>query len=395
MIPILEELVFSKQMNSRILVMVPTRELVIQVVEEIERLTKYMSFRVIGVYGGVNPKRQHLALENGADIVVATPGRLYDLVLDKALSLKGVKKLVIDEVDVMLDLGFLPQLTRIMEMIPDKRQNIMFSATMTDHVNELINSFFTAPTKISIAVSGTPLDNISQTCYSVPNFHTKANLLAHLLKDKEVFQKVLVFTSNKRTADRLFSTIEDAYKEDICIVHSNKSQNYRIRSIQDFDAGINRILISTDVMTRGLDLDKVTHVINFDTPAFPENYMHRIGRTGRAEKEGNSILFYTEKEEELKDAIEGLMNYKIPELAFPTEVSISTELIPEEKPEDELLKDFNRNQKKGQSREVIHEKKEKNKKVNEGGSYKRKLAKKYKKAQTRGDKTYHKRQKRG
>lgn len=395
MLPLLEELTFSKQMNPRILVMVPTKELVIQVAEEVERLTKYMTVRTIAVYGGVNAKRQHAALENGADIIVATPGRLYDLVLDQAFSLKGIKKLVIDEVDVMLDLGFIHQLTRIMEMIPDNRQNIMFSATMTNNVQDLIHSFFKDVTKISIAVSGTPLENISQSCYQVENFYTKVNLLAHLLKDKSVYQKVLVFVSNKRGADRVFTALEETFADDICIVHSNKSQNYRIRSVQDFDAGINRILVSTDVMTRGLDFDQVSHVINFDTPPFPENYMHRIGRTGRAEKEGSSVLFYLEEEIKSKEAIEKLMKYTIPVNPFPEEVEISKELTPEERPEELPSKNHGRNNKQVERGAATHEKKEKNSKVNQGGSYKRDMAKKYKKAQTRGDKTYHKRQKRG
>jgi ATP-dependent RNA helicase RhlE len=395
MLPILEELTFSKQMNPRILVMVPTKELVIQVAEEVERLTQYMTVRTIAVYGGVNAKRQHAALEHGADIIVATPGRLYDLVLDQAFSLKGIKKLVIDEVDVMLDLGFIHQLTRIMEMIPDKRQNIMFSATMTNNVQDLIHSFFKDVTKISIAVSGTPLENISQSCYPVENFYTKVNLLAHLLQDKSVYQKVLVFVSNKRGADRVFNALEDLFTDDICIVHSNKSQNYRIRSVQDFDAGTNRILVSTDVMTRGLDFDQVSHVINFDTPPFPENYMHRIGRTGRAEKEGSSVLFYLEEEIKSKEAIEKLMKYTIPVNPFPEEVEISTELTPEERPEELPTKNHGRNHKQVERGAATHEKKEKNAKVNQGGSYKRDMAKKYKKAQTRGDKTYHKRQKRG
>lgn len=395
LLPVLEELTFSKQLTPRILIMVPTRELVIQVAEEIERLTKYMTCRTVAVYGGVNAKPQRLILQGGADIVVATPGRLYDLVLDKAVSLKGIKKLIIDEVDVMLDLGFLPQLTRLMEMMPEKRQNIMFSATMTDYVNELIDSFFVVPTKISIAVSGTPLENISQTCYKVENFYTKVNLLTHLLQDRTVFRKVLVFTSSKRYADLLFHTLENEFSDEMCIIHSNKTQNYRIRSIQEFDEGKHRLLIATDVMTRGLDLDKITHVINFDTPAYPENYMHRIGRTGRAEEEGNTILFYTEKETKLKHAIEELMDYKIPELTFPEDVKISRDLIQEERPEDGDSKNHGRNSKKVTTGAGYHEKKEKNQKVNEGGSYKRKLAKKYKKAQTRGDKTYHKRQKGG
>jgi len=394
-LPILEEFTFSKQMNPRVLIMVPTRELVLQVVADIENLTKYMSVRTIAIYGGVNPKSQVAALENGSDIIVATPGRLYDLVLNQAISLKGVKKFVIDEVDVMLDLGFFHQLSRLMDLLPTKRQSILFSATMTDYVSELIDTFFVAPTKISIALSGTPLENIAQSCYTVENFYTKVNLLKHLLADRSVFRKVLVFTANKKTADRLFNAMEDGFDHEICIIHSNKSQNYRIRSIEEFDEGINRIMISTDVMTRGLDLDRISHVINFDTPSFPENYMHRIGRTGRASEQGATILFSTEKELPFKAAIEELMDYKIPELPFPTNVAISKELIPDERPDDFIVLNENRNSKLKEGGSGFHEKKAKNKKVNEGGSYKRDIAKKYKKAQTRGDKTYHKKQKRG
>ena len=353
-----------------------------------------MSVRTIGIYGGVNIKTQSTRLLEGADIVVATPGRLYDLILNQSLIVKGLKKLVIDEVDVMLDLGFRRQITNILELLPEKRQNIMFSATMTDHVDALIDDFFVAPAKISIAVSGTPLDNISQLCYPVENFYTKVNLLKHLLSDGEQFGKVLVFVSNKKSADRLFEAIEPDFGQESCIIHSNKSQNYRIRSIEDFDAGVNRILVSTDIMSRGLDLDQITHVINFDTPGFPENYMHRIGRTGRAEKQGKTILFFTENEKELKDSIEELMDYTIPMLDFPEEVEVSKELTPEEQPDDYDLNE-NRNTKKVELAPGFHEKKAKNLKTNQGGSYKREIAKKYKKSQTRGDKTYHKKQKRG
>ncbi|MFT5780359.1 MAG: ATP-dependent RNA helicase RhlE [Crocinitomicaceae bacterium] len=395
MLPILDELTFSKQLNPRILVLVPTRELVIQVVKDIENLSKYINCRVLGIYGGVNIKRQRIALDEGADIVVATPGRIYDLALDQSMSLKGIKKLVIDEVDVMLDLGFRFQLSNILELLPDRRQNVMFSATMTDHVDALIDDFFVAPVKISIAVSGTPLDNISQTTYNVENFYTKVNLLKHLLTNKVDFKKVLVFTSNKRSADRLFEALGEEYGEESCIIHSNKSQNYRIRSIEEFDEGKNRILVATDIMARGLDLDKITHVINFDTPLFPENYMHRIGRTGRAEEEGHAILLSTEKEFPFRESIESLMSIKIPLVEFPSEVEISTELTPEEQPIDVMLKNMDRNTKHEVRGPGTHEKKAKNAKTNQGGKYKREIAKKYKKAQTRGDKTYHKKQKRG
>lgn len=390
MLPLLRDLKFSKQVNPRILVLVPTRELVIQVVEQIELFAKYINVRIVGVYGGVNMNTQAQSLQQGVDIIVATPGRLYDLVLSRALQLKAIKKLVIDEVDVMLDLGFRFQITNIFELLPEQRQNIMFSATMTDDVKALIDDFFVSPHTISIAVSGTPLDNISQTCYAVPNFYTKVNLLRHLLKDAETYSKVLVFITNKRLADRLFESLQRDFGEDVAVIHSNKTQNYRIRSIENFNAGENRILVATDVMARGLDLDMITHVFNFNTPNYPENYMHRIGRAGRAQAKGNAVLFYTEKEKEFKDAIENLMNYEIPQLEFPQEVAISSELAPEEQTH---IREHNNPSKTEGLAKGFHEKKDKNKKTNQGGSYRREIAKKYKKPKTRGDKNYNRRNK--
>jgi len=388
MLPILQDLTFSKDTNPRVLVLVPTRELVLQVVEEIEKFAKYLSLRTVGVYGGVNINTHKELVMQGCDIVVATPGRLYDLALSKAVNLKGIKKLVIDEVDVMLDLGFRFQLINIFDLLPEKRQNIMFSATMTEEVENLINDFFVFPEKIEVAVSGTPLENISQSSYLVTNFYTKANLLMHLLRDKTEYRKVLVFVSNKRSADRLFEVIEERYSQEACIIHSNKSQNYRIRSIKQFDEGKNRILVTTDVMARGLDLDQISHVVNFDTPHYPENYMHRIGRTGRAEKEGNSLLFYTEKEKPAKEAIETLMDYKIPEMEFPEKVEISKRLTREEQPVVDEPNNPHKLVEGDQRGESFHEKSEKNSKTNQGGSYKRVIKQKYKKPKTKGDKNY-------
>lgn len=393
MLPILQQLKFSKQVNPRVLVMVPTRELVVQVVDEIEKFSKYLNIRVAGVYGGTNINRQKEALAQGTDIVVATPGRLYDLVISRALQLKAIKKLVIDEVDVMLDLGFRFQLNNIFELLPERRQNIMFSATMTDEIETLINDFFRGTEKVSVAVSGTPLENISQHCYNVPNFYTKINLLSHLLNQKDTYQKVLVFVGNKKSADLVFNTLEAAFDGEISVIHANKTQNYRLRSIESFDQGEHRILVTTDVMARGLDLDKISHVINFDTPHFPENYMHRIGRTGRAEEQGSAILFYTEKEMDDKKAIETLMKMEISEEAFPKGVEISTKLTPEEQPrtvEPDNPHKVNDADTPGAS---FHEKKEKNRKTNQGGSYKRIVKQKYKKPKTKGDINYNRRNK--
>ncbi len=393
MLPILKNLKFSKQDNPRILVMVPTRELVVQVVEEIEKLAKYINVRVLGVYGGVNINTQKMAVAQGLDIIVATPGRLYDLAVSRVLQLKSIQKVVIDEVDVMLDLGFRHQLMNIFDILPERRQNIMFSATMTQDVDELITDFFIAPERVSIAVSGTPLENISQCKYRVPNFYTKLNLLKHLLNDTETFNKVLIFVANKKMADRLFEALDETFHDELCVIHSNKTQNYRLRSIEQFREGFNRILVATDVMARGLDIDNVSHVINFDTPDFPENYMHRIGRTGRAEREGQALIFSTEKEQEALSNIETLMQMEIPLKEIPETVSISTELIEDER---EVIKERNNPLRRKKDEEVgpaFHEKKDKNKKENLGGSYKFKIAKKYKKPKTRGDKNYNKRNK--
>ena len=386
LLPLLKDFKFSKDIPPRVLILVPTRELVLQMVEQIEILAKYISIRVLGIFGGTNINKQKQAIAVGCDILVATPGRLYDLAMTGVLQLKAVKKLVIDEVDVMLDLGFRPQLTSIFELLPERRQNLMFSATMTEEVDALIDDYFVGPEKISIALSGTPLDNIQQQSYAVPNFHTKINLLAFLLKDKETFNKVLAFVSSKRNADRLFDALDAGFGHESCIIHSNKSQNYRIRSIRDFDEGKNRVLVTTDVMARGLDLDRISHVINFDTPAYPENYMHRIGRTGRAEQEGISILFFTEKEAAAKEAIEKLMDFQIPVIDFPKEVEISKLLIPEERPAEAAVK-YLKNPNIDEGGGAFHEKKEKNLKTNQGGSYLRK-AKKYKRPKTRGDKNF-------
>lgn len=394
MLPLLQDLKYSKQQHPRVLVLVPTRELVIQVVEQIQSYAKYMTLRVIGVYGGTNLSTQAQLFANGSDVVVATPGRLYDLVLNGAIKIKSTGKLVVDEVDVMLDLGFRFQLNNIFELLPERRQNIMFSATMTEEVDQLITDFFIDPAKISIALSGTPLDNIAQTCYPVENFYTKANLLANLIKDKDKFHKTLVFVSTKKNADRLFNYLEERFGKEMAIIHSNKSQNYRIRSIEHFNEGLKRILIATDVIARGLDMDKISHVINMDVPAYPENYMHRIGRTGRAEHEGSSILFYTEKEIEKKEEIELLMAYEIPKIEFPEDVPVSIDLLPEERTTFQQ-KNPNRNHKKAEEGGgAFHEKSDKNKKTNQGSGYKQKMTRKYKKPKTRGDKRQNAKKKR-
>jgi ATP-dependent RNA helicase RhlE len=386
MLPILRMLKYTEQKNPRVLILVPTRELVVQVREEIEKLTAYMNTRVTGIYGGTNINSQHSDLLQGLDIIVATPGRLYDLILRRAVQMKSIQKLVIDEVDVMLDLGFRFQINNIIELLPKNRQNIMFSATMTEAVEEIIDVSFKQPAKISVAISGTPLDNIEQRGYKIVNFHTKVNFLKDLLKDKETYNKVLIFVAYKRLADRLFESLNEEFPEECTVIHSNKSQNYRLRSIKQFGQGLSRVLVATDVMARGLDIENVSHVINFDTPEYPENYMHRIGRTGRAEKEGISFLLTTEKEQDNLEKIEELMNMKVPQFELSEAVEISTVLIPEEQPKIFEINNPHKRSDEDAPGPAYHDRSEKNSKENSGGSYRREIAKKYKKPQTRGDK---------
>lgn len=329
LLPLLQSLKYSDQPNPRVLILVPTRELVIQIVEQIEKLTPYLTIRTLGVFGGTNINTQKQAIIEGLDIIVGTPRRLYDLALSNVLRLNGIKKLVIDEVDIMLDFGYKTQLRDIFDHLPDKRQNLLFSATMTTYVDEMIDGVLVNPLKKTISVSGTPLETISQERYDVQNFYTKANLVNHLLADMEAHGKVLVFVASKASADLLFEILE--FGAEASMIHAGKEQNYRTNSIQKFTDGTSRILIATDVIARGIDIEGITTVISLDTPAYPENYMHRIGRTGRAGQAGRAILMTTEKEGASKDAIEALMNYTIPHQDFPDEVAINYQLTPEEK----------------------------------------------------------------
>jgi len=385
LLPVLRQWTYAKDRFPRILIIVPTRELVAQIVDEIQKLSAYTNLVVVGAYGGTNIKRQIAAVEMGCDAVVATPGRLLDLCLSGALKLKHVKKFIIDEVDEMLNLGFLPQLKRVIEYLPKKRQNLLFSATMTPEVEAIIDDFFNHPARVEAAPVGTPLDNIAQSVFYVPNFNTKVNLLKHILAKNPEFSKVLIFCSSKKKADLLFDEIESVHGEETGVIHSNKSQNHRFNSVKKFTSGEYRMLIATDIVARGIDVSQVSHVINFDLPEIPENYIHRIGRTGRADKMGNAISFVTEKEADPLAAIEYLMKYSIPLHEFPDEVAISDVLIESELPTYKM-KDITIKRKGVESMRgpAFHEKKAKNKKVNHKVRLKEKMMKKYGKPKTRG-----------
>ncbi len=373
LLPLLKLYKFNPAETPKIVILVPTRELVVQVTETVEKLSKYTSIRTLGVYGGVNINTQKTAVSQGIDILVGTPGRVMDLALDGYIRFDETQKLVIDEFDEMLNLGFRPQLTSIFAMLKKRRQNILFSATMTDDVDEVLNDYFDFPEEVTLAPSGTPLEQITQLAYPVPNFNTKINLLTHLLNENPEMDRLLVFVNNKKIADMLHERIEANFEGQFGVIHSNKSQNYRLNTMQSFRDGQLRGIITTDIMARGLDISNISHVINFEMPELPEQYIHRIGRTGRADATGTAISFYSPREEELKIESELLMNREIETLPMPEAIEISKLLIGPEK-EKEKVK-FLLKKPKIEGDGAFHEKTAKNKKVNLGGPSKTKKKK--------------------
>lgn len=378
LLPILRRLSFSKQKDPRVLILVPTRELAVQVAGEIEKLTAYMTVRTLAVYGGVNINTQKLAVQAGVDIIVSTPGRLLDLVLSRYLLLSSARQLVIDEVDEMLNLGFRAQLTGLLDRLPRRRQNLLFSATMTEEVDDLIETFFNGPVTIEVTRMGTPLEQIRQSAYHVPNFYTKLNLLQHLLATDETMRKVLIFCGSKRMADTVQERLEADFPEQFSVIHSNKSQNFRLNAVQKFDDGTLRGLITTDLLARGLDVTDVTHVVNLNTPDTPEAYIHRIGRTGRADSVGASVTFITEAERPYQVEIETLMGKEIPLLPLPDDLPISDELTLEERDPGTMV-NYLPQPTLTHSQGAFHEKKDKNKKVNLGNRRINAKKRKYKK----------------
>lgn len=383
LLPCLNMWKFSKEPHPQILIIVPTRELVTQIVSEIEKLTTYMNVAVGGVYGGTNMNTQIAMVLQGLDIVVGTPGRILDLATNGSLQLKKVTKLVVDEVDETLSLGFRHQLLRIFDFLPAKRQNMVFSATLSEEVAEFLEANFTAPVRVEAARSGTALTQIDQIGYRVPNFLSKVELLNYLLETTGDASKVLVFVSSRALADLLFEQLEPVFENTLGIIHSNKAQNFRFKSVQDFQAGVHRILIATDLIARGIDVSDVSHVINFDIPEIPENYIHRIGRTGRADKNGSAITFVSEKDAHSLATIEELMRQQLPFTTVPETVKFADILLEFEKPKLVTSGKIVKLARPDDVGPAFHEKKAKNKKVNVRYDHKKAMMDKYGKPKRR------------
>lgn len=386
LLPCLRLWQFSKEKFPTILIVVPTRELVIQVAEEVKKLTTYMNVVTVAVYGGVNMRPQQMEVENGCDVVVATPGRLLDLVLHGSLKLKAVKRLIIDEMDEMLNLGFRTQINNLLERMPPRRQNLLFSATITADVEALMHDNFNDPARVEAAPAGSPLSNISQYLYEVPNFNTKVNLLELLLRDNADMDKVMVFAGTKKIADELYDRLTPTFEGQMGVIHSNKAQNHRFQTVNNFSSGVYRFIIATDLVARGIDIAEVSHVVNFDVPEEPESYVHRIGRTGRADKKGISITLASPREADELAAVQQLMNYEIPVLPLPENLTISDVLTDDEMPKVRMRETLIVLPDITATKGAFHEKLEKNKKVNIKISHKEKMRAKYGKPLTRGAK---------
>jgi len=317
LLPLLTKLRKPEGNDPRVVILVPTRELSIQVGEDVAELTTRSELRHAAVYGGIGWTKHAEILEPGIDILVATPGRLRDLYNNGVLSLKKVKYLVIDEADRMLDMGFMPQLRQLFDILPRKRQNLLFSATFSENVEKLAEEFLDFYEKLEVSPSATPVEEVTQLAYKVPNYRTKLNLLKYLLLDEGTFSRIIIFVKTKEHADGVYKVVKRKVEGEIRILHSNKAQSTRINAIQAFKHGEVRVLITTDVSARGMDASMVSHVINFDVPSDYENYVHRIGRTARAGNRGEAITFIAPSEEWHWKKIEELIRMEIPLQELP------------------------------------------------------------------------------
>ncbi len=321
LLPLLMKIKYAQGVAPRALILAPTRELVMQINEGISIFSTYLDIRHVAIYGGVGPTDQIEAIESGIDIIVATPGRFLDIYRRNVIVTKEIKTLILDEADKMMDMGFMPQIHQILEKIPVKRQNLLFSATFPPNVEQLSQDFLEFPKRIEVAPQATTAQTIEQCYYQVPNFKTKIYLLQHLLTDPSL-DKVIIFTRTKESANNLFKFIERKIDGGARVIHSNKSQQSRINAIKQFREGEVRLLVTTDVTSRGHDINDVSHVINFEIPLIYEDYVHRIGRTGRAEKSGKAITFVNKAEELHLKKIEKIIREQIRLENFPSQVNI-------------------------------------------------------------------------
>ncbi len=413
-IPLISKLSFAQGVYPRVLVLAPTRELAIQITKHIQLIATFTDLRIGVVYGGTGTQEQKKLIEKGLDILIGTPGRLWDFYKNGTLNFKNLAHLVLDEADKLMDMGFMPILNQFLEILPRKRQTLLFSATMSPKVERLYGEFMEFPLVVAVSPVDSPAIGIDQKVFIAPNFKTKINLLEYFLNlyinivpveisqgqvtspleikkiaegnsktlvEKDSFPnkegnsheseiepslppKDLIFCKNKRTANLIYPFLVRRYGENTTkIIHGNKDQNTRINAIKAFESGSISYLIATDVVARGIDIKGINRVFNFDIPMVTEDYVHRIGRTARAGKKGEAITFCSPEEEFYLLRIEKLMKQEIPRLELPDQVEI-TETPYEEKQKQDLEIDNQRKKMDPDFKGAFHEKKNLHEKKN-------------------------------
>jgi ATP-dependent RNA helicase RhlE len=364
-LPILMRLKYAQGDAPRAVIMEPTKELVIQTTEHVKKLAAYTDLRCMSVFGGAKLKEQREELSKGVDIIVATPGRLLEFYSKGSLVLRKIQVLVLDEADRMMDMGFMPQLRQLLEVLPVKRQNLLFSATFNEKVEALTHEFLEYPTKVEVTPSATPAETITQWTIELPNFRTKLAYLEMMLSD-EGYERMMIFCRTKDRADRVHRYLERKVEGGVKVIHSNKSQNTRINAFTAFQSGELRVLVATDVSARGIDIAGVSHVVNFDVPRSTEDYTHRIGRTGRARNTGVAITISDPTESYYIARIESLIETKIPRLERPAEL-VDMEALPGEEKEMIRALDKQRQQRDPTYKGAFHERKKRKDKKKKPG----------------------------
>lgn len=339
LLPLLQTLKYAQGHEPRCLILVPTKELAVQVEATVRELACKTDLRWVALYGGIGPKAQIEKLQAGLDLIIATPGRFLELYAKGNIPTRKIKHVVLDECDRMMDMGFWPQLRDIQEKMPQKKQHLLFSATFPEKVERLSENFLLFPTRVEASPPATPASTVEQYIYEVPNFRTRLSLLEHLLRDEEDFSRVMVFVKTKEEATQIAKYIERKEIGEMRLLHSNKAQNARINAISDFKSGDVRLLISTDVAARGIDVYEVSHVINFNIPTHYDDYVHRIGRTGRAFKTGVAISFMDFSEEYHVGKIEKLIKQSIERKPLPAGVE---EYITSKEEKQDMLREVDR-----------------------------------------------------
>jgi len=319
LLPVVMKLKFAQTDVPRALILAPSKELVVQIHKELTSLSIFTDLRNVALYGGIGKKAQISEIESGCDILVSTPGRFLDLYSHGHIHTRQIKTLVLDEADRMMQMGFMPQLRRILEVIPVKRQNLLFSATFPKHVEIMAEEFLEFPTRVESEQFEKPVKELKQKWYPAKNFRSKLNLLEYFLQD-DAKHRVIIFCRTKDAAERVSRYLQRKDLGSIAVLHANKGQNTRINAMESFKAGEIRVLVTTDVTSRGIDVQKVSHVINFELPKVPEDYLHRIGRTARMHQVGEAISMVGEAEKYLLQKIEAFIDADIQFCEWPAAV---------------------------------------------------------------------------